>query len=266
MNVPEAIAALEGLPRALPELPGRVRLVLEDPVPRLVIDNPTARNALTVGMMIDLARAVDALGHSEVAGLVIMAEGKAFCAGGHLDQVMAAIAGPAEARVMCDAMTAVLDGLLALPILTVAAIDGLAIGGGAELATAADFRIFGPAGRFRLVQASLGIASGWGGVGRLVRHVGRGTALRLAATSRMVDGPDAVALGLAEPVDAADGALAAAERFLAELSAPPAAIRAAKIQVAAAETGDHAAAAAAFAALWGGPTHRAALARLGWGS
>jgi enoyl-CoA hydratase/carnithine racemase len=262
----EARRVLQALALGRERRPGRVRLELDGPVARLVLDNPASRNALTLGMMIELADHVQTLERWDGVAVLLVAEGdRSFCAGGHLDEVVEAIDGPERAAEMCRAMTEILGTFLDLPCISVAAIGAPAVGGGAELATACDFRVFGPRGVIHFVQARLGIASGWGGTGRLVRHVGPRAALGITAFAAPLDGPAALAAGLADrlvgaPVE--EGALA----FLAPiLAVPPGAARAAKRQVVAAVRGEPDLDAAAFAERWGGPDHLAALAAMGRG-
>ena len=90
-----------------------------------------------------------------------------------------------------------LDRLAGLPVPVVALVNGHAVGGGAELALAADWRIVDPRAELRFVHAGLGLVPGFGGLGRLSRLVGPAEALRLLATRASVDGPRAVELGLA---------------------------------------------------------------------
>ncbi|MFT4625712.1 MAG: enoyl-CoA hydratase/carnithine racemase, partial [Myxococcota bacterium] len=127
---------------------GSVRLELARPVARLTIDNPGASNAMTIRMMAQLAEAVLALGGWDGAALVLSAvPGRAFCAGGHLRDVRRVVDAPERAHRMAMAMGTVLDALLSLPITSVAAVSGLAVGGGAELITAVDHRVFDSSGR-----------------------------------------------------------------------------------------------------------------------
>lgn len=262
MELTEARRALEDLGRGVPDVPGCVRLEHHGTHARIVLDNPVARGAVTLRMMRELADAVIALSRGDVATVVLTStDPVAFCSGGHLGQVRRAVADPEAARVMARAMTAVLDGLLDLPVLSVAAIAGLAVGGGAELATACDLRVMAPDARIHFVHAQLGIAPGWGGAGRLVRLVGRRAALALLTDARPVGADEAVARGIADRV-AADP-LAAAESWVGGWGHPPEALRALKRQVVAAERGRPEDDVEAFASVWGGPAHQAALRRLG---
>ena len=116
---------------------------------------------------------------------------------------------------MAEFMGELLHRLRELPLLSVTAIDGYAIGGGAELATATDFRVFAAGARMAFVHARMGISPGWGGGARLVDLVGRAHALRLLALGTKVDADGAMALGLCDAVsDEGESAAAAAERVL----------------------------------------------------
>jgi methylglutaconyl-CoA hydratase len=104
---------------------------------------------------------------------------------------------PREASSFVAELGATLTALASLPMPTIAAVDGVALGGGAELALACDVRVVGPGGVFAFPEARLGIIPGAGGCARLPRLVGPARALDLIATSRRVGPAEAVALGLA---------------------------------------------------------------------
>jgi enoyl-CoA hydratase/carnithine racemase len=231
-----------------------VHLRLDRDSAELVIDNPAARNAITLQMMVQLADAVAALRSSPAGSLTIRATGPVFCSGGHLGQVRKAVSTPHRAAQMCTAMSVVLDGLLTVPQISVCWLQGPAIGGGAELCMAADFRIGGPAASVHFVHSQLGIAPGWGGTARLVRHIGRKAALRILAEGRKLDVEQAQSMGLVDALDDGDGAWEAPWADKA-----PEAMRAVKAQVLAAEAGLPASAAQAFAEVWGSTAHVRAL-------
>jgi len=262
VNLEAARTELEALATRVAPGEGRIALELDGDVAWLRLDNPKAHNALTIRMMAELGAAVARLAEWTGACLVLApsTEGT-FCSGGHLDQVQQALIAPDQGHRMARAMGVVLDALLDLPVVSVAAVDGPAIGGGAELTTACDLRVIRWGARVHFVHARLGVAPGWGGTGRLVRLLGRRTALRLLAEARPVQAEEAVALGLADAAcegPAAEGAL----ELLAPIRAlPVAAVRAVKGQVSASD--DREAQAARFAEVWGGPDHRAALRALG---
>jgi len=263
--VSDARADLEALATRTPRGAGTVTLDFDGDLAWVRIDNPAARNAMTVARMVDLARAVERLQTWDGRAVVVAsAVPGAFCSGGHLDEVQRALLDPESGRRMALAMGAVLDALVDGPAIVVAAIEGAAVGGGAEIATAADFRVARAEARVHFVQARLGVAPGWGGAARLTRLLGRSRALRVLAEARSLSAAEAHALGLVDAVcegSAADGAVA----FLTGLRAiPAAALRAVKAQVVASD--DPVAQADRFAEVWGGADHRAALAGLLAGS
>ena len=265
MNIHEARDLLASMAPEVPR-PGEIHLELKGPVAHLVIDNPTARGAVTLAMMRQLAEAVIAL-QSFSGSLVVLSsrDPRAFCAGGHLDEVSEAIDGPEAALQMSHAMTAVLDGLMALPMPSVAALEGLALGGGAELAVACDWRIANPEARIHFVHARLGIAPGWGGAGRLVRLIGRNHALRVLTSARSLARGEAMTIGLVDHCCDGSAVEAALSWCGPLLDHPASAIRAVKAQVAAAAPprrtlgGDES---VAFSEVWGGADHRNALSAL----
>lgn len=109
-----------------------------------------------------------------------------------------------------DKMRAVNDRLAAAPWLSIAAVDGLALGGGLELAMAATLRVSGPAARFGLPEVKLGLIPGAGGTQRLTHLVGRGRALDIMLTARQVEPAEAFAIGLVDRLvdgDVVKGAL-----------------------------------------------------------
>ncbi|MCG5242318.1 enoyl-CoA hydratase/isomerase family protein [Azospirillum doebereinerae] len=122
-------------------------------------------------------------------------------------------------RALCDAWAA-------LPQLTIAAIEGPAIGGGGVLAMALDLRVFGKAAHLRLPEARLGFNLAWGGLPRLVSLVGPARAKRLLFTDLRVDSALALDWGLADLV-AGDGAVVDESLRLAREAAavPPLALR-----------------------------------------
>jgi ethylmalonyl-CoA/methylmalonyl-CoA decarboxylase len=263
MDLQGARLALGELAQSSTVATGTVRLELTGPVAELWLDHPRPGNAVTVNMMVELADAVLALRAWSGAALMVRSAGeRAFCAGGHLKDVRQVIDAPERARTMALAMGATLDALLDLPVTSVAAVHGLAVGGGAELLTAVDYRAFGPGGRVHFVHGQLGIAPGWGGTGRLVHHIGRARALGVLHQASCLGPGEAESCGLASVVGP-DAHTAALEALEPVLSIPTAAARALKRQVAAARPRrDLAAEADAFAAVWGGPDHQAALSRL----
>ncbi len=246
-----ALAAQSGRQR------GNVQLRTGAAVARLVIDNPTRGNALTARMLLDLADAVERLRQWDGAAIVLEAAGeRAFCAGLDLDEVRTLAAAPIGAE-LASALQAVTDALFDLPAVSIAAVHGPAIGGGAELITACDLRFLSAQASVRFVQARMGVVAGLGGASRLTRLLGRRTALMLLAEAEAIDASRAAELGLADRVVTTDPRLAARAWAQRVAQAPAEAVRALKRQVLAAS--DPGTQATIFAELWGGPAHRAAM-------
>lgn len=110
-----------------------------------------------------------------------------------------------------DKMRAVNDRLAAAPWISIAAVDGLALGGGLELAMACTLRVAGPDARFGLPEVKLGLIPGAGGTQRLPRLVGRGRALDIMLTARQVEPDEALAIGLVDRATDGDVVKAALE-------------------------------------------------------
>ena len=114
-------------------------------------------------------------------------------------------------------MRAVNDRLAAAPFLSIAAVEGVALGGGLELAMAATLRVAGPNAKFGLPEVKIGLIPGAGGTQRLPRLVGRGRALDIMLTARQVPADEAYAIGLVDRLTDGDAATAARD-LAAELA------------------------------------------------
>ncbi len=179
---------------------GDVRLDHDGPVTILTIDRPEARNAIARSTMQELAAALDEIERSPARVLVVTGAGtRVFVAGGDLKE-LAAIRTHEEAAAMARTMRSVLDRVATLPIPVVAAVNGDAYGGGAEVAVACDMRIAADDVRCGFNQVALGIMPAWGGIERLTALVGRGRALTLMTTGRVLDAPAALEQGLFDEV------------------------------------------------------------------
>ena len=136
----------------------------------------------------ELTEAVDRLAAwKDGAALILSGDGGHFCAGLDFELAKGELSTPENGELMSMLMTDNLNRLRSLPLLSVAAVDGAGFGGGAELATACDWRVMAADARLRFVQAKMGATTGWGGSARLVELVGRRQALRLLTLSPTVD-------------------------------------------------------------------------------
>ena len=178
-------------------------------------------NALSVPLLDGLHAALDAAQAGGVKVIVLSSAVDGFFAAGADIKHLAAI-GAASFTAYGDQMRAVNDRLAAAPFLSVAAVDGLALGGGLELAMAATMQVSGPRARYGLPEVKLGLIPGAGGTQRLPRLVGRGRALDIMLTARQVPAAEALAIGLVDRLtggDVAEAALALAGE-LAAVSLP----------------------------------------------
>lgn len=235
---------------------GRVRLERDGSVAVVVWDAPWRRNAMDPGMMLDLDAAVAELVREPPGALVMCGVGGAFCAGGDLAAVRGALLEPGAAAAMARTMAACTDALAALPCLVVAAVEGAALGGGAELLLAADVVVAAVDARIGFVQARLGVSPGWGGGARLVARVGARRARRILLEAAVWTAEEARAEGI---VDSVVPSGTARERAVARAAAAAEVPVVARVGAAAVAAGEPEA--AVFARLWGGAAHRGALDR-----
>ncbi|MFC4376164.1 enoyl-CoA hydratase/isomerase family protein [Nocardia halotolerans] len=168
----------------------------------ITIDRPHARNAIAPETMDQLDKAIDAA--SGARALVIRGAGdQAFVSGGDLKQ-LSEIRTLADAEAMAWRMRLICDRLAAFPAPVIAALNGHAFGGGAEVAVAADIRIAAADVKIAFNQVALAIMPAWGGAERLAALVGRGRALMLAGSGIALDAAEAHRLGLVDRVLARD--------------------------------------------------------------
>ncbi|MFO1363226.1 MAG: enoyl-CoA hydratase/isomerase family protein [Burkholderiales bacterium] len=234
---------------------------------RVTINRPAKRNALARETLREL-RAVFAAhaAHAELRLALIAGAGDlAFCAGADLLELQAARA-PEEAAAIADEGAAALDAVRSFPVPTVAALNGFALGGGAELALACDLRVAAPHARIGFTHAELALTSAWGGGPDLVHAVGTASALELLASARVLPAEAARAVGLVQHVAPREAPFVAFVDRLAAMIAgrPPHLLRAFKALVLAARRGADPDALRAverdgFERAWGADAHRAAI-------
>ncbi len=171
----------------VPETGRRVQYNVENGVAVLTLNDPPA-NTYTYEMMLELERAIlTARMDESVQVLVITGKGeKFFCAGANIQ--MLANVTPTYKYYFCLHANETLSRLEQTPKLVIAAINGHCVGGGLEIALAADLRIGRKgAGKMGLPEVTLGVLPGTGGTQRLVRVVGKSKAIELMATGELFD-------------------------------------------------------------------------------
>lgn len=251
----------------LPRGRGAVRVTVDGALATVTIDNPEARNAISPGMMVDLVAIVARLEAEPVAAVLVHGAGdQAFCAGGDLHAVSRHLMDPDAAATMCAVMGDALDRFSQIHAVVVAAVEGAAIGGGAELMSACDVVFAGATAQVGFVHASLGVSPGWGGAGRLVRRVGPRHALTVLAGGGRMTAQMAAEHGLVDHVVPQGTALDAARAWCVEVCGHPvAAVRGAvrTVRTWRDRPADGVATErAVFGELWGGEAHVAALAKV----
>lgn len=179
--------------------PGRWRTASshDGAVVTLVLDRPAKLNALTLELLDELITLVHRAEEADARVLVIRSAGdRAFCAGA--DVTAFADLGPRRMhREWLVRGHRAFEALERCLLPTVAVVDGLAVGGGLELALACDLRLVSAAARLGLPEVGLGTIPGWGGATRLPRMVGPVRARDLMLTRRLLSGADAVDWGIA---------------------------------------------------------------------
>ena len=172
-----------------------MRLTRRDEFALLTLDRPAALNALSNAVLDELDAAFDEIAASDARALLVTGAGdKAFCAGADITELMGrALSDDKRAAERGQAIFAKLDRL---PILSVALINGIAMGGGLELALACSFRLATRNARLALPEIKLGLIPGYGGTQRLPRLVGEARALEMILSGRAVDAEEALRIGL----------------------------------------------------------------------
>jgi enoyl-CoA hydratase len=206
-----------------------VRLQIDGAVATVTLDRPEVLNALSFETLAQLGAATARLAADSGVRVVIFtgAGEKAFSAGADLKE--RAGFSEEQTRAFVARIGASFEAVAALPMPTIAALNGVAFGGGCELALACDLRVMARGAQIGLTETSLAIIPGAGGTQRLPRLVGVARAKELIFTARRVPAEEALALGLVELLAEPGQALAQA-RELAQAIARngPLAVRAAK--------------------------------------
>lgn len=152
------------------------------------IDRPERRNAVDAAHLDDLRRAVEDVGGARA--LVLAGAGSAFCAGADLAHV--------EDREAATLVRATLDALAGLPICTIAAVHGPAMGAGMQLALACDLRVVGPDARFGIPSAKLGLMVDHWTIEKLALLAGHGPARAVLLAADTIDADAALRTGFAQ--------------------------------------------------------------------
>ena len=173
---------------------------ISNDVLHITINRPEKRNALSMGLLDELGSALNAHRDASVKCALLTGAGdRAFAAGGDLKE-LDAIRSETAAREMSERGHAALDAVRYFPVPVIGALNGLALGGGAELAMSCDMRIAAAHAELGLIQAQLNVTTAWGGGIDLINAVGNSAALAILCSGRRIDAQEALRLCLYEAV------------------------------------------------------------------
>jgi enoyl-CoA hydratase len=196
-----------------------VEVDAQDGVAWLRLNRPEALNALNRPLTSALEDALERVaGMDEVRVLVVAGRGRAFCAGNDIKE-MQTIA-PDEAEALARRHAAIVQRFSSLPQVTIAAVDGYALGGGLMLAIAQDLRVASDRARFGLPEVTLGFPPAYG-IARLLDVVAGGHARDLLLTGRTIHATEALRIGLVNRVVAPPTLEASVTSLAAEIARSP---------------------------------------------
>jgi len=182
----------------------------------ILVENAGRKNAFSGKMMAELHDAVQQLQDSafnHTTTLFVQGTSDFFCSGADLS-VLGAFSKEDGLR-MSALMQETLQELRGLPQISVAVVNGGAMGGGTELALSCDFRVMASDAKFRMVHTTLGLVPGWGGGARLVQLLGRRQALQVLSGAPKLSAQDCLEIGLADQVSSkGEDAFQTAEKFM----------------------------------------------------
>jgi enoyl-CoA hydratase len=195
-------------------MPTTLLFQLDSGVARITINRPDKLNALNTTVLAEMGDAITRIEtDATIQGVILTGAGaKAFVAGADIAELSQQ--GPIDGRARAIAGQLVFRRLERCGKPVIAAVNGFALGGGCELAMACHLRIASENAKFGQPEVKLGIGPGYGGTVRLPRLVGRGRALELLLTGKMIDAQEAYRIGLVNQVVPQDRLLPESETLL----------------------------------------------------
>jgi enoyl-CoA hydratase len=205
-----------------------VQLKKEDKIAFITMNRPEALNALNSKVLSDLGDVIKQLEKDDdISAVILTGEGRAFVAGADIREMMEK--NPIEARNFTYLGQNVLKELENLNKPVIAAVNGVALGGGCELALACDIILASEKARLGFPEVGLGIHPGFGGTQRLPRLIGKAKAKELIFTADIIDAKEAERIGLVNKVVPPDKLVEEAKDMASKISQQaPVAIRLAK--------------------------------------
>jgi enoyl-CoA hydratase/carnithine racemase len=196
-----------------------IRYQVDDPVAVITLDRPDKLNALTYPMLAEFREAVTSAAQDRsVVGIVVTGAGRAFCSGLDASVLAETTTAGSSSRRETGEVPGLFTWLLEIPKPVIAAVNGVAAGGGFVLAVMSDVRIASSAGSFTSIFSKRGLIAEHGTTWILPRLLGAGAALDLLWTSRRIDAAEAHRIGLVQQVVEPDDLLASARRYVEDLA------------------------------------------------
>ncbi|MHA1545909.1 MAG: enoyl-CoA hydratase/isomerase family protein, partial [Alphaproteobacteria bacterium] len=217
---------------------GTVEFTQSGTIGTITLCRPDKFNALNVPMLERLENCIEAAEAADVRVVLVCGQGKGFCAGGDIDAWSKL--GPADFQMKWIRLGhRVFDRLAQVRQPVIAVMQGHALGGGLELAAAADFRVAEPHVKLGFPEAGIGVVPGWSGTQRAVRRFGAQAVRRMALGGEILLAGEALALGVIDKVAPPGEALAVATSWASEIAKRgPLASETVKMMIAVAEGED----------------------------
>ncbi|KQU64856.1 enoyl-CoA hydratase [Aminobacter sp. DSM 101952] len=218
----------------------RIKVEFDGQIAVITAARPDKLNAFDIDMLKALSAACDEVeANAEIRVAILTGEGKAFSAGGDI-KAWGGMTANEFGHAWVRFGHRVFERLATLRVPLIAAINGHALGGGLELAIAADIRIAERHVKIGLPETGLGMVPGWSGTQRLVRRTSAQVVRRMALGGEVFSADEAAALGLVDHVVETGGAVAAARDYAARIAVRgPAAVEVAKLMIATASGEDN---------------------------
>lgn len=183
----------------------------------VTIKNPASLNALSSNVLVELATTIETLeADDSIKVIIITGDGKAFVAGADISEMKDMSDSEAKDYAMLGAQ--LFQRIEFLDKVTIAAVNGFALGGGCELAMACDIRIASDKAKFGQPEVGLGITPGFSGIRRMMEIVGEAKAKENIFSGRMFDAQEAERIGLVNKVVPADSLMEECQKMAEEIA------------------------------------------------
>lgn len=186
----------------------------------ITLANKERKNAINQQMMEQITATLNEWQQDDrVKCVMFTGEGDAFCSGGDLKEFHSLTVE--ETKKMLQRMNETLTYVYEYPKPTVAALNGITIGGGCEIAASCDFRLAHEDVKFGFIQIRLGITTGWGGATRLFSRISASTALHMLLSGRMFTATEGLDAGFIDQLFPVDSFSSAVLKWSTELTEHP---------------------------------------------